>query len=277
MEEIRKTSLDDMMADMVLREQRKNTYYYLKEENGTVIKQKIYIDKNSLQKLKMEILFSLMKNKENKISGVMENNHPQKVIERYFKLMKIMGGEAMDENDLFCYCMEEAPIIDYDKFEMPRLLQIIDMLLNDKNLIEGSTLLNDYKTEAELIEIEKQKLEAETEEIFQKMVNAHNSGNEAEYVEYINMLSEKKNKLSILSETGKIDEETNEQEKNYMEKIKSCISIKDVQTLDYNTLIEVFSFLEVNLEDIELVFDPAFSNKLNANASEDIKEKIKTI
>lgn len=248
-----------------------DTYYYLTKENSAIIKKQISIDKNNLQSLKREVLLSLRRNKkhvEEEIESTMEYKYAKKVLDGYIRNLKINNRKTIESNDFFSSAKEYL-YIEYDEYEIPHLVQIIEMLLDEKNLIEGIIALNTYQTEDEITKIKKQDLEIETENLFKKMIEAHNSGNEALYIEYINTLSKKKNDLLAFEN---VSNDTSEQEKIYVERIKSCITINTIKTLDYNTLIDVLSFFEINPEEIDLGLNIALSTKNNRAT---LKEKIK--
>ena len=208
--------------------------YYYKKKGKDIIKYEIEIDEEKLKQLRVEIIFNC--------STIIHKNYKTIDTPNYFDWEHIHNYKEtkigiVERNDFYSTIQDEY-LVDYDYYKHPQLVNYIDELLKGNiNIIEKIEKLKDEVIDKAKIILEEQ----------QKIINKLNNTDNKNKQELINLLNESQEKLLEYYKEKELNKNQVPSSK-YKRKVLNCITMKEIGTMPYKTVLEVQKFFISNSE-----------------------------
>lgn len=202
--------------------------YYYKIKDGVIKKYEVELHIDALTNLKNEIIEKCSYITHKKYTTTTPPNKWDYEHIRNYKEQKI---GVVEHNDFFAL-PENEYLVEYDYYEHPKLVSLIN------DLLKGNVSVIDEikETKEEFVDKEKSLLD-ERKNIIEDLSNLEND----KIDDQISLLVENKKKLNeycFEKELNKNQVSTNE----YIYKILSCIKIKQINTVSLKSVLEVKEF-----------------------------------
>ena len=222
--------------------------YYYQKENEEIVKYQIILDEYTLKKLRSEIIekCSLIIHKNYKTT-----NTPNEFDYEHIRNYKETKVGVIEYNDFYC-TTEDEYLVDYDYYEHPKLVSLIEELLSGNTKIINE--LNNPKIECIN---EEEMLLKEQQKIIKKLNNCKDvskqiellNENQEKLIEYKKQKKLNKNQVSVIP---------------YYLKVLECITIKEVNSISMDIVDEYINFfMNVSTNNIDEKVNKVLEKKKN--------------
>lgn len=222
--------------------------YYYQKENEEIVKYHIILDEDNLKKLRSEIIekCSLITHKHYKTT-----NTPNEYDYEHIKNYKENKVGVIEYNDFYC-TKEDEYLVDYDYYEHPKLVSLIEELLsgNTKIIKELKNPNIECLNEEEVLLKEQQK-------IIKKLNNCKDISKQIE------LLTKNQQKLLEYKKQKELNKNQIPVEP-YYKKVLDCITMKKVNSISMDLVNEYTNFfMSVSTNNIDEKVNKVLEKKKN--------------
>jgi hypothetical protein len=222
--------------------------YYYQKENEEIVKYHIILDEDNLKKLRSEIIekCSLITHKNYKTT-----NTPNEYDYEHIRNYKENKVGVIEYNDFYC-TKEDEYLVDYDYYEHPKLVSLIEELLS------GNTkIINELKNPNIECINEEEILLKEQQKIIKKLNNCNDISKQIE------LLTKNQQKLLEYKKQKELNKNQIPVEP-YYKKVLDCITMKKVNSISMDLVNEYTNFfMSVSTNNIDEKVNKVLEKKKN--------------